>query len=94
MSFQKDNEGTNFWKSLTDSMADDVRRKQIEAGFEKEVYLLKDAREALATRGLEMSLETIRRKIRTNEIKAFQPSPRKTAIHKSELTRLLMGRRP
>jgi NOL1/NOP2/fmu family ribosome biogenesis protein len=88
-----DNEETPPWKHVVASWIESASRQKLEESFDKEFYLVKDAPNELAKRGLEVSLEQFRRWIRAKEVKVQQPSPRKTVIHRSELARLLMGSR-
>jgi hypothetical protein len=69
------------------------RREDLESSFDQDFYTVKDARHELEDRGLRYNLEVLRQKIRAGEVKVSRPSPRKTLIHKGELTRLLMQRR-
>ncbi len=68
------------------------RWQQTEDSFDKDFYPVREARDELARRGLDVHLETLRRWIRDDKVRVSGPA-RKTVIHKGELTRILMGRK-
>ena len=99
---EQESAGARIVKTLLGIHPTELSRKQklylslleeCERSFDRDYYLVKDARDELLIRGYETSEEHLRRHIRGGKIKVSRPSPRKTLIHKRELARFLLQER-
>ena len=66
--------------------------QRLNESFGQDWYTVPEAHHELASKGVTMDLETLRRWIRSGKVKVSKPSPRQTLIPKSELVRLLTSR--
>lgn len=82
----------NLWELFVQGMAETGEMERLKKSFEKEWYTVPEAVRELNAKGVDVTLETLRRWIRAGKVKVSKPSPRKTLIPRSELVRLLTSR--
>ena len=86
----EDGESIGSW--ILKGLAAAGEYQRLDESFAQEWYTVAEAHRELQAKGATISLETLRRWIRSGKVKVSKPSPRKTLVHKRELVRLLSSR--